>query len=116
MITLQQLTNRRYDGKDPVHFEYTLVSGDTETDPVEMLFAFSREDKDSNVWTMETRFGRTAVADAQFYLIRFEMPKRNLPLELICATGLQYFKVQIQYEVQTRSMLLFDMSNVLEGM
>lgn len=117
MIALKQLINRQYEGKKPVEFEYRLDLGkDENSKPITTSFVFQRASVESNVWMMKTQFNRTANSDTQCYYIGFEMPRDNLPLELICATGLRYFKLQMQQEIQFRSNIDFSIGAVTEGM
>ena len=44
------------------------------------------------------------------------MPKDNLPLELICATGLKYFQLYLKEEIQAKSNLDFELGDILTGM
>ena len=118
MIDLKELKHRDYNGgKQCVGFQYTLDLG--QDDPP-MFFRFIRGDQlhganqgDGNaqkVWQMETAIG------GQHYYITFEIPRVDIPLTLICAIGLRYFKMQMQSEVQYRVNIDFTIGNVTEDM
>ena len=55
-------------------------------------------------------------ADSQVYTFGYIMPKSNLPLELIAATGLKYFQLYLKEEIQTKSEYDFMLGDVLKGM
>lgn len=117
MIKLKDLINRQYKEKQPLAFDYELDLGkDDQAQPMVMQFHFTRSGTEDKVWMMEVKLPRTAVADSQCYYIGYEMPRSGLPLELICATGLRYFKLQMQQEVQLRTNIDFSIGSVTEGM
>lgn len=117
MIKLKELTNRRYEDKKPIAFDYRLEVGKDELQrPVTTLFQFQRLDPENNTWMLKTQFGRTAQADTQCYYIGIEVPKNDVPLELICAIGLHYFRQVLQSEIQLRSNIDFSIGEAIEGM
>lgn len=117
MIKLKDLKNREYKDKECVAFQYDLDLGkDDRAQEMYLQFHFQRTAKDSNVWILTTKIARVEVADSQCYYIGYEMPRSGLPLELICATGLRYFKLQMQNEIQLRTNIDFSIGTVTEGM
>lgn len=113
MITLKDLKNRVYSGKECVRFEYN-IQIDKEH---EILATFKkRQNIDSTEWNMQIITNRTRDKDSEVYNFGYVMPRDNLPLELIAATGLKYFQLYIKEEIQTKSNLDFELGNILKGM
>lgn len=116
-IKLKELVDRKYEDKEPMEFRYNLDLGkDDRAQEMYLQFHFQRAAKDSNVWMLTTKIARVEAADSQCYYIGYEMPRSGLPLELICATGLRYFKLQMQSEIQLRTNIDFSIGAVTEGM
>lgn len=117
MIKSNELVNRKYDGKNPVGFDYWLDIGtDEKVQPIRICVTFIQMQDIKTSWLLKTQFERTGIADTQCYYINYDMPREHLPLELICATGLRYLMMQMQDEIQTRSNVIFAISTTTEGM
>ena len=71
---------------------------------------------EENEWRMRIVLDKTRDADSQVYTFGYIMPKSNLPLELIAATGLKYFQLYLKEEIQTKSEYDFMLGDVLKGM
>lgn len=112
MLKLKDLENRIYSGRTCVGFDYTLR--DEKGKP--QLEARFRLGEELNHWSMNIVLGRTRDADSQVYNFGYVMPKSGLPLELIAATGLKYFQLYIEEEVQTKISYDFMLGEVLKGM
>lgn len=136
MITLKELINREYIGKNCVSFDYMLqvrrghfrplrcmfnrasVQGltddqevDENTEPREVS-----EDEATRTWLLSVSIPRADHADSHNYYIGYTMPKSDLPLELICATGLAYLQREFQREVQYKSLADFEIGQLIAGM
>ena len=115
MIELKELENRRYEGKDCTAFTYNM----TVDKDLSVEYRFYRS-LDSEVlkrtWIAQVIFPRTEQADSQMYYIGFELPKDNLPLTLVCATGLRYFQMCMKAEVQKKSNIDFTIGEITRGM
>lgn len=112
MIKLKDLSNRVYSGKICSEFSYVLK--DNKGKPkFRADFAKGHEE---NEWQMHIVLNRTRDADSQVYTFGYIMPKSNLPLELIAATGLKYFQLYLKEEIQTKSEYDFMLGDVLNGM
>ena len=119
MILSRDLKNRIYSGKNCMKFEYDLVDESKSKDDQSrncFVARFERSNEDENEWNMLIVLKRTRDADSQVYNFGYVMPKSNLPLELIAATGLKYFQLYLQQEVQTKMDYDFVLSDVLRGM
>lgn len=114
MIKFKDLQNRVYRGKTCVLFEYALM-----VDDQYVVARFERQMKTTsmpNEWNMQIIFGRMRNKDSEVYNFGYVMPKDNVPLELICATGLKYFQLHIKEEIQAKSNLDFELGEILQGM
>lgn len=111
MIKLKDLQNRVYSGKMCVRFEYEIVIDNEHS----ILAAFKRM-TNPNEWNMQIVLDRTANKDSEVYNFGYIMPKDNIPLELIAATGLKYFQLHIKEEIQMKSYLDFGLGEITSGM
>ncbi len=112
MLTLKDLDNRVYSDKTCSEFSYSLKDEKGQT----KLKANFWRGWEENEWQMRIVLDRTRDADSQVYTFVYIMPKSNLPLELIAATGLKYFQLQLKEEMQAKSEYDFELGDVLKGM
>lgn len=114
MIKMRDLEKRVYRGKRCISFEYTIrLNDDNKTN---IIARFLRVVTESPEWCMQIVMGRTRDKDSEVYNFGYVMPKDDLPLELIAATGLRYFQLHIKEEVQMKSNVDFELGNILQGM
>lgn len=112
MLTLKDLDNRVYSGKICSEFSYSLKDEKGQT----KLKANFWRGPEENEWRMRIVLDRTRDADSQVYTFGYIMPKSNLPLTLIAATGLKYFQLLLKEEIQIKSEYDFMLGDVLKGM
>lgn len=119
MINAADLTNRENTEvrKICVRFEYT-VQFDND---VRQKFIFTRHATDvpselDKIWLMETYTPRTANKDTEHYYFTYVLPRAEMPLELVCATGLRYYQMYLKDEVQTKSDTEFVLGQLIGGM
>lgn len=108
MISLKELENRVYVDRKCTGFDYSIV---LENKPIEARFRL-----DEDTWRMTIVLDMTRDADSQVYKFNYVMPKENLPLELIAATGLKYFQLYLKDEIQQKSNMDITLGDVLAGM
>lgn len=111
MITLKELTNKVYQGRLCVRFEYNFIS-----DGKRVIANFDRSPEDTAEWNMQIILGRTRDKDSEVYNFGYVMPRENLPLELIAATGLRFFQLYLKEEVQAKSNMDFVLGEITKGM
>lgn len=111
MITLKDLTNKVYKGRTCTRFEYIVKS-----DEDFIVVNFERKEDNPAEWNMRIILDRTSRKDSDVYNFGYIMPRENLPLELIAATGLRYFQLYLKEEVQTKSNLDFIVGEIVRGM
>lgn len=114
MIKLKDLISRRYIGKDCYSFQYILRM--QEEDPIIVQFDRKFENeiptkhwKLSIIFDIERNFQHCFTA-------YFEMPKVNVPLELVCATGLLQIRYYVSSCLEYYSEASVEISKGLEGM
>ena len=112
MLKLKDLTNRQYVEKRCKAFEYELKD---EKDTRIMVAKFE-VGTNENEWSMQIVLDRTRDADSQVYKFDYIMPRNNLPLELIAATGLKFFQLYLKEEVQSKINIDFALGEKLEEM
>lgn len=113
MIKLKDLQNRVYRGKQCIRFDYEIV---LEKEKPSIRAMFERYLDKPTVWNMQIVLNRTRDKDSEVYNFGYEMPRDNLPLELIAATGLKYFQLYLKEEIQAKVELDFELSEILQGM
>lgn len=115
MLKLKDLQNRVYSGKVCTRFECKIPIDKDKS----LLAMFIREFAGqvcSDMWRMQVVTDRTRDKDSEVYNFTYVMPKSNLPLELIAATGLRYFQLHLKEEIQNKSNLDFVLGDILSGM
>lgn len=116
MLSLKDLENRVYSGKECVGFQLSLSNGSS----CSINATFSREGSTgiemSPKWTMLVLIPRTAFKDSDVYCIHYEMPRNDLPLTLVAACGLRLLQAQLKEEVQSKSDLDFLIGDITKGM
>ena len=114
MLTLKDLENRVYSGKQCIRFEYTIKLDDN--NKKHAIARFERQLDNPTVWNMRIMFDRTRDKDSEVYNFGYVMPREGLPLELIAATGLRYFQLHIKEEIQAKSNIDFEIGKIIQGM
>ena len=112
MLTLKDLENRIYSGRICVGFDYVLKD---EKGKPQFEARFKHGDE-MNHWNMNIVLGRTRDTDSQVYNFSYVMPRAGLPLELIAATGLKYFQLYLEEEIQAKVNYDFMLGEILKGM
>lgn len=115
MLKREDLKNRVYSGKHCVRFEVAIPIGDNRY----KLAQFCKEQNpnaDQETWSMRILFDRTRDKDTEVYTFSYILPKANIPLELIAATGLRYFQLRLKEEIQSKSNMDFVLGDMLSGM
>ena len=112
MIILKDLQNRIYNGRQCVGFDYAVKN---EKNEVQFEARF-RTGVEKNEWIMKIVFDRTRDKDSDIYGFGYIMPKSNLPLELIAATGLKYFQLYLKKEIESKVSYDFLLGEILKDM
>lgn len=112
MIELKDLENRVYRNKSCIEFSYSIKNEKGE----EILKVRFNKQGLENQWNLRIIIDRTRDADSQVYNFGYVMPRSNLPLELIAATGLRYFQMHLKEEIQKKSELDFALGEAIKGM
>ena len=115
MITLKDLKQRVYSGKTCTGFEYDIVFGE-DSKLVARFIKQEGKTAQPNEWRTQIIADRTRDKDSEVYNFRYIMPKNNLPLELIAATGLRYFQLYLKKEIQEKSNLDFIVGEIVRDM
>ena len=111
MITRNDIHNRVYAiNKQCERFEIKIKNEENEYD---VFFHKINE----QTWKVKFQLEKTNEADSQDYTFTFMLPTTNpISLEKIAAFGLRYMQLAIQEEIQQKSNIIFEISNLLEGM
>lgn len=117
MIQLKELKKKEYLEKKCIHFVYGMKADKKTINAVfDKVFNEYEENEDKDIWKMMILFERDKVSDSQIMEFVYAMPKKNMNLELIAATGLRYFYYYMKEVIDKRTELLFEVSNAIEGM
>lgn len=115
MISPRDVVNRKNVDKQPVGFDYKLYNDEPHafgTD--ELVFHFERLDE--MVWRVSLVMQPNDQGERRLYEVVYNIPKANLPLEMVCATGLICIKYQMAELAQACSLLDFSIGEVVNGM
>lgn len=117
-INLKEIENRKYNGKEPVSFEYTIKGLDGphgETQEMRVWFEKVKPEMyglDVNKPAYEVF---TFVGDVVYRKI-FGMPKAGMPLEMVVATGLNLLRVTFQEETTYKEMVSYTIADIIKDM
>lgn len=111
MIKLKDLKNRVYLEKKCISFDYDVLNEEGE-------FCFEVRFKKlvEKLWQMKIVLEGNGESESQVYTFLVSIPKENMPLELIAATGLRYFQMHIKDEIQRKVEFDFAIGEVVKGM
>lgn len=114
MITFKDLKNKVYSNKMCIRFEYDLTLD--KEHKVTATFTKRKYQDFYSQWVMQIIIDRTKDKDSEVYNFGYVMPKDNLPLELIAATGLRFYQLHLKNEIQEKSNLDFMIGEIIRGM
>lgn len=112
MITIKELQNRIYSGKICIGFDYIALNEKGKT----QFEARFRTGTEKNEWKMQIVFDRTRDKDCEVYTFGYIMPKSDLPITLIAATGLKYYQLYLKEEIAQKVSYDFLLGEILKGM
>ena len=118
MLTIRDLSNLKHNSSRVlIGFSYDVEDKDRDVnDPERACFTADWSKCGEGVWNMRVVLGRTQESDSQVYNFTYQMPRDGLPVELIAATGLKYFQMHLQEEIQQKSDFNFVLGDLLKGM
>lgn len=106
-LTLKDLVNRIYSGKDPVSFEYIINNNDGKRIAV---FRWLRLD-DEGTWRCSLQFDGDYNRQTKIFMIEYKIPPTNqiagIPLIVIASIGMHYIKGLLQESIQEEAMVDF---------
>lgn len=111
MLTQKDLQCREYRGKQLIAFKYV----QTDDNGNKRWEAQYNKGKQPNEWNMVVVLERTRDADSQVYKFGYIMPKCQLPIELVAATGLKYFQLYLKQEVEQKIAMDFEIGEITDG-
>lgn len=119
MIELKEIENRKYIGKDLVSFEYTikgLEGPHGETQELRVWFEkVNPQEFDEEIIT-KPGYKIFTIVEGIVYERIFQMPRSNMNLELVVATGLNQLKWIFQTEAEYKVMLGYTISDIIKDM
>lgn len=117
-INLKEIENRKYDGNEPVSFEYTVKGLDgPHGEPQEMRVWFERTNPDKyGLDITKPTYEVFTFIDDVVYRKVFGMPKNGMPLEMVVATGLNLLRFALQDEVSYKQMVGIAIMDVIKDM
>lgn len=118
MLDLKDCKRRVYDGKRCVRFEVEFNVGNNKKIVAQFENVRDEYSKEYTTyeWRMRVILDRSRDKDSDVYNFGYILPKDNLPLGLIAATGLKYLQLYLQEEIQLKSEINFTIGEMLVGM
>lgn len=123
MIALKDLINRQYKNKYCISFEFPILYDPILKNIPSYVARFVRVAGGTDIITRSERWRITVVIpsfsenmQSSVYDFVFEMPRQNMDLTLICATGLKYFQFKLKEEIEAKIKIDFDIGESVEGM
>lgn len=113
MIEFKDLEDKRYEGRDCVAFTVRIV--DEKQNEI-LKVSFNRHKNNHKLWIAFCTIGRTKVKDTDVYALQYEMPKENMNIELIAASGLRLLDMEIKEEIQKKIEVDFAIGEATSGM
>lgn len=114
-INLKEIENRKYDGKEPVSFEYTvkdLQGPNGETQVLRVWFE-KLNPQLHNIDTNNPVYKVFTFVDSVVYEKIYIMPKSGMSLELVVATGLNQLRCIFQTEASYKEMLNYTIADII---
>ena len=111
MLTQKDLECKEYKGKELIAFKYV----QRDKDGNKRWEAQYNKGEQPNEWNVVVVLGRTRDADSQVYNFGYIMPKSNLPIELVAATGLKYFQLYLKQELEQKIAMDFEIGEITDG-
>lgn len=111
MLTQKDLECKEYKGKELIAFKYV----QKDKDGNKRWEAQYSKGEQPNEWNMAVVLGRTRDADSQVYNFGYIMPKSQLPIELVAATGLKYFQLYLKQELEQKIAMDFEIGEITDG-
>lgn len=111
MLTQKDLECKEYKGKELIAFKYV----QRDKDGNKRWEAQYSKGEQPNEWNMAVVLGRTHDADSQVYNFGYIMPKSQLPIELVAATGLKYFQLYLKQELEQKIAMDFEIGEITDG-
>lgn len=111
-IKISELTNKRIVDKRIVQYDYPLIYSDNEGFEQTLYMNFKMVEDD--VWRLFALFPPTQEKESQIYQFNYQMPKPNIDLSIVTATGLRLFQMVLQDEIQEKHLVEFQITNVIE--
>lgn len=107
VMTSKEVINRTYEGKVCTEFWVKQSQGEGKT-PFDVKF----KKIDGKEWLMFAFVYVNGFISP--YTLSFQMPKENMPLEIIASTGIVHLSSVIKNEIDMKMGLLFDMSEMIK--
>lgn len=117
-INLKEIENRKYDGKEPVSFEYIVKGLDgPHGETQEMRVWFEKVNPETyGLEPFRPAYKVFTFVDSVIYEKVFQMPKSNMNLEMVVATGLNLLRFTFQEEAAYKEMLSYTIADITKDM
>ena len=102
VLELKDLENRIYDGKKCVGFDY-IPRDEKNKQQLEARFRLGAQDNEWKITVIIEAAETAMILNNGVYRFRYNMPRANLPIMLIAATGLRCFQAILKREIQIKS-------------
>lgn len=116
MIELKDLKNREVKDNETIKFDYDLEFQTNDQGKLKIPFTFERVmESTGNEWKILVRLKPTQEKESQIYEFNYMLPKQNVQLVLVTATGLRLFQMILQEEIQDKHLIDFEIGNLIQS-
>lgn len=116
MIELKDLKNREVKNNETIKFDYDLEFQTNDQGKLKIPFTFEKViESTGNEWKILVRLKPTQEKESQIYEFNYMLPKQNVQLVLVTATGLRLFQMILQEEIQDKSLIDFEIGNLIQS-
>lgn len=116
-IKPSEIINRKYEENYPVQFEYVIKDLDGPNGETQELRVFFEKVSQSYDMSGEIPTYKVyTVLNDKVYFNVYQMPKRNMSLEMIVATGLNVLRFMFLEEANQKEVLGYTIADITKGM
>lgn len=117
-INLKEIENRKYEGKEPISFEYIIKGLEgPHGEPKELRVWFEKVNSEEyGLLVGKPVYKVFTIIDSIVYEKIYQMPKSDMSLELVVATGLNVLRAAILEEIAFKETLNYTILDIVKGM
>lgn len=116
MLTQDSLVNRQIKDKETIAFLYRLNYESDDEGQLTLPVHFTKMiHAEQNEWNVFIRINPTVEKESQIYEFNYVLPKRDMSLITVAATGLRLFQMVLQEEIQNKHLIEFEITDLINA-